>query len=520
MPILGLYRKGEIEQVVEAALKKAGKSEYAAWLLETAESARFDMPDLEVYENQANLYRQLSWVRIAVNIAARSASSEPLNVYRQRGEKLRDIPNHEFEELLNRPNPLDSRDELLFAIFASLLINGNGYWWLNREDENAKLDEIWFIPPHMIEPVPDERLYLKGYAYYPGGGITIPMEPHEILHLRTFNPLNRFVGLSPIEALATQSVGDLKAQDWNTRLFAENNARLPGILAFKQFINNDDWDRLKQEARSSAAKRDMLMLRGAGDGVNWMQASASQKDMEFLEGRNFTKEEIWAVIAPGLSSMLAVNATEANAVAGSATFNSQTIYPLHRALASKITNVILPAYGLKLVAEFDDVRWQDRQLEIQEIDQYAKYHTLKEVRENKYNDDPLGDERDDKIAGGNLGQGDPTQVQPVTEPPMNPDEQVDDEENQAESTQANEELEKFQRKSLKALERGKSPAVDFFSNVLPVQQVMGLQASLATCKTADQVRAVFGAVTPRTEAAVILEAMRLEVAGIKAAARA
>jgi phage portal protein BeeE len=96
-----------------------------------------------------------------------------------------------------------------------------------------------------------------------------------------------------------------------------------------------------------------MMMRAVGKGgVSWIQMGVSQKDMEFLQGRTFNKEEIFAALAPGLSSMLAVNATEANSKAGKATFNEMTIWPMHQAVAEKFTADILPAYGETLVGEF------------------------------------------------------------------------------------------------------------------------------------------------------------------------
>jgi phage portal protein BeeE len=40
--------------------------------------------------------------------------------------------------------------------------------------------------------------------------------------------------------------------------------------------------------------RALMMMRGMGDGVQWVQTAMSQADMQFLDGRTFTKEEIFA----------------------------------------------------------------------------------------------------------------------------------------------------------------------------------------------------------------------------------
>jgi SPP1 gp7 family putative phage head morphogenesis protein len=140
-------------------------------------------------------------------------------------------------------------------------------------------------------------------------------------------------------------------------------------------------------------KRSLMMMRGVGDGVQWISTAMSQGDMQFLEGRTFTKEEIFAIYAPGLSSMLAVNATEANSVSGKRTFIEYGVWPHLVRIAEKITNDLLPLYGPNLVGEFEDIRVTDKQMELSEIAAYSQTHTVDEVRARYYQDDPLGDDR-------------------------------------------------------------------------------------------------------------------------------
>ncbi|TET83197.1 MAG: phage portal protein, partial [Anaerolineales bacterium] len=264
------------------------------WLLATAAGEKFRIPDGSLWESQARLYQQLSWVQIAVSVVAQSCATTAFGVKKLVKEEREDSINHPFELLLNKPNPLMSRFEFLEATIGYRSITGNAYWWLNRTSEDQEPMELWILPPHKIKPVPDERLYLKGYLYEPGIGDPQALEPWEVVHFKKYHPLSPFVGLSPIESIAIVATGDLKMQAWNTKLFGENNARLPGILAFADPIPDAEWEKIKQDTRDKAAKRELMMLRHAGKGgVEWMQAAMSQKDMEFMAGRKFTKEEIF-----------------------------------------------------------------------------------------------------------------------------------------------------------------------------------------------------------------------------------
>jgi hypothetical protein len=170
--------------------------ELPAWMLDRAQAARWDMPDPGNYEAQAALYTRLSWVYSAVTIVGQACALQSLNVKKLFREKTKDIDNHPFELLLRKPNPLQSRYEFLRDTVSYSAINGNTYWWLNRDDEGAQPSEIWLLPSWRVQPKPDGKLYLEGYEFDAGTGRTIMLPPWQVVHFKTFNPLSEFIGLS------------------------------------------------------------------------------------------------------------------------------------------------------------------------------------------------------------------------------------------------------------------------------------------------------------------------------------
>ena len=68
-------------------------------------------PPLDLHS--ARVYEQSPWVYIAINRIAEAGALVPLQVYRLEGERRIGISNHPLERLLNNPNPLTSRFELL-----------------------------------------------------------------------------------------------------------------------------------------------------------------------------------------------------------------------------------------------------------------------------------------------------------------------------------------------------------------------------------------------------------------------
>lgn len=398
-----------------------------AWLTASAEAERWEIPlDGSLPESQAELYQKLSWVQIAVAAVAQMAATTPLGVQQLQGEEASAVQNHPLELLLRRPNPLDSRYEFMEATFAYKLITGTAYWWLNRPSEDRPPAELWLLPPHKVRPVPDGRMYLRGYIYDAGFGREIALEPWEVVQFRRFHPLSRWQGLSPLEALEMTTKGDLAMQRWNTNYFAKDNAKPAGALAYADPIDDSSWNRMKMDIRDQhgGTKRSLMMLRNVGKGgVSWLNMAMSQKDMEFLAGRTFNKEEIFSLYAPGLSSVLAVNATEANATTGKGTFVEMAVWPQLTSVAEKITNDLLPAYGDNLVAAFDDIRVTDRQLLLSEQAAFERVHTIDEVRAKFYQADPLGDERGNLLIG-EIGKGltnaEPARPEPTPTPALPP----------------------------------------------------------------------------------------------------
>lgn len=403
-----MSRRKRQQRRAEHYRKTAMVQNLAPWQVQTASAERWSIPqDGHLYRRQAELYQRLSWVQIAVSIPARMVATVPFNVKQYQGEKLTDIPNHDFERLLAKPNPLQSRFEFLEMLYSYRRLTGNAYIWLNRASEADEPTEMWILPSHRVLPVPDGNMYLRGYLFESDHGVTVPLECYEVVHFKLFHPLDSFVGLSPIEALATVAVADMKMQEWNANYFGRDNGKVPGILAFADQIGEAQWQQMGEDIKrqyGGTNRGGLMRLRGAGKGgVEWIATSISQKDMEFLQGRNFNKEEIFALYAPGLSSVLSVNATEANATEAGATLRAYAIHPDLCAIAEKITLDILPAYGDNLKGEFEDVRTKDRELELKEIGEYAKTHTIDEVREKYYNDKPLEDGRGQHIQGGGGG---------------------------------------------------------------------------------------------------------------------
>lgn len=501
MAIFGLQTKREVERAIEEAVK-AAQSAWPRWLLETARAEEYNLPDGSAYEYQADLYRVMSSVMKAVDAVASACALQAFSVsQRKASEELKDIPNHKFEMLLDSPNELDSRYEFIYSTVALWMLNGNAYWWLNRQGADAEPDEIWVIPPHMIEPIPDGKLFISGYEYtVPGGQESIFFEPYEIVHFKRFNPFSRYRGLSAVESLVLTARGDMAMQEWNNAFFRDKGGSPPGIFMFENMIEDGQWEKIKEDKRRATRNREDMMLRGVGQGgVKWQQAAVSQRDMEFLAGMRFNRSEILSTLAPGLEAKLDPGATEANANAGDRTFRAEAVWPKLELMAQKITSGILPVYGNGLIGAFEDVRVTDRQLELQERASDEKIMTIGELRMEYKGLAPIGDERDDLLVSQVTP---PRQEQPSAQPVEEivktvpgGDVVADIEKDKADNNALKMELARWLRKAIKKPGR----AVEFESDIIPPAMRFAIADALPACKTESDIRNVFASVRPKKE---------------------
>jgi HK97 family phage portal protein len=357
-------------------------------------------PDPSLPYNQADLYRRLSWVYGAVGRVAESyASLANYQAFEANPgkESKEPILNHPWEQLLRHPNPYQFKSQFAYseAVAGYLKLTGNCYIWMNALSTDYWPAELWVLRPDRVTIAPSTEKLIQGYIFNVDEHRLL-FDAAEVIHIKLFHPLNDWYGLSAIEALALAAESDYNQALWNRNFFGKDNAKPQGALEFAEFYDDETWEQIKADVRTEMGgnNRRTMLIRGAGEkGVKWDQMALTQKDMEFLAGRQFSKEEIYSILAPGLVQMLDKNAVEANALAGEKTYREYTLYPLITRIGQQYTADVGPRYGDNIIIEAEDIRYRDRRLELDERTAYERTHTIDEVREKYDGDKPIGDER-------------------------------------------------------------------------------------------------------------------------------
>lgn len=454
-------------------------------------------------EAMTNLIANSSFVYTAVSLAANFCAKVHVDVWQ--GE---DIIESEFDALYHRtPNPYQSGYQFRLDLYSWWFLRRKATVYLNRASENAPIDEMFCLNPSDVKPAWNEdKTQLVGYVYNSGAGRPLPLETWQIMYITGWSHRGLFEDLSPLEPLYSSILADVFEVEWTQRFYGKDNAKVPGAFAFKQMVNDQDWYKLKQEAKEQWGglnRSGPMFLRGVGDGVSWLQMGLNAKDMQALEQRRFSKEEIYEAIAPGILSMLSDSSSLASANAGRASFVDMTADPALTMVDENLSKSILPAYGTDLEAWHEDISVVDRVVEDQQINTAAQFKTLDEVREEYYGLDPIGDERGNLLVAQVTSNAPaapeqpPAQTQPA--PDMTPADTMPD---QKQARQVD--LEKWRKKAIKRLVRHDSAVCDFESDYITDADNGAIKAALLTCNGPEDVHNVFDQFV-RADGAIVRE---------------
>lgn len=240
-----------------------------------------------------------------VKLLAEAAAALPL-VLQGAGQRYE---AHPVLALLGNPNPAQGRAELLEALYAQLLLTGNGYLELVTDDLGA-FAELHVLRSDRMSLIPGADGWPVAYDYTVGGrkhrfDVNGPLTP--ICHVKSFHPQDDHYGFSPMQAAAQAVDVHNAASRWSKALL-DNAARPSGAIVYRGAegqgsLSTDQYDRLVSEMESHHqgarnAGRPML-LEG---GLDWKPMGFSPSDMEFQQTKESAAREI--ALAFGVPPML------------------------------------------------------------------------------------------------------------------------------------------------------------------------------------------------------------------------
>lgn len=301
------------------------------------------------------------WVYACVKARTDDVKTIRLRLYRTVNRKTgeaEEITDHEALTLLHNVNPWQTFSELIEATQAYKDLAGEAFWLLVKNTSKTKILQIWLLRPEWVDIKTSPTDLVAGYIYNVHGsksGDKFEFGTDEVIHFKTFNPLNQHRGLSIIQAAAMTVDTDNFAENYN-RSFFQNSALPAVVLKTDQKLDQLIINRTKamwDAAYGGTDKAGRTAILDAGLDIS--PFTVSQKEMEFLAGQGFNRDKIMAIFKTPKSVLgMTEDVTVSNAEATDYIFAKRTVKPLMQALVDTLNEFLLPQYGDDLFFEFDD----------------------------------------------------------------------------------------------------------------------------------------------------------------------
>ena len=309
----------------------------------------------EGYQENAIVYR-------CVNEIANGAASIPFKVYQGDVE----LDSHPLISLLERPNPMQASVEYFQALYSLLLLSGNSY--ALSSGVNQVPTELYLLRPDRVEIEPSETAVPKSYKYKLNNQVVAKYEADpvtgqsEVKHFKLWNPLDDYLGLSPLMAAAVDLDQHNMIAKHNIGLL-NNGARPSGAIVFKPKDDLGNMMTLTETQRQQVVRdletrftgeknagRPMLL---EGD-FDWKEMAMSPRDMDFLQNKHMAAKDI--ALCFGVPSQLIGipdSQTYANVQEARLALYEETIIPLARRVESDLNEWLAPSFGDDISIEYD-----------------------------------------------------------------------------------------------------------------------------------------------------------------------
>lgn len=314
------------------------------------------------------LTKYTGWIYAATTRIAESISSGTLELTRREGKKMREVPDHEFLDLWDNPNPNFTKEFIYQLHQLFLELTGNSYWQFVLNGMGKPV-EVWMIPPNMITPKREKGSanFIDYYQYeYKGNKRRYSVE--EIMHIKKPNPLSFLFGYAPLYACSNSVLINEYMDTYHLNFFRKG-ARPDIAITTEQKLNpqkrEENRKAWKEIYAGNVTEFEIAML---DMGLKVDTFGPNMKDLEFPKGMEMIRERIIAVYGTTLSKLgIVKDVNRANAEALEESYQRDTVMPRLKFFSGYIQQFILRKYYDKLLhCRFLSTVPSDRKIEIQE----------------------------------------------------------------------------------------------------------------------------------------------------------
>ena len=313
-------------------------------------------------------YQQNAIVYRCVNEIANNASRVKIELFR--GDQL--VENHPLLDLLYNPSPTQSQVEFFQGLYTYLLIAGNNYT-LSVGGDRQPPTELYNLRPDRLRIRTGKRAMPLGYDYLISGQVVDSYEVDQatgnskIKHIKLFNPLDDYYGMSPIQASSVDIDQHNLANKHNVNLL-QNGARPSGAVIFKPKDETGGNVQLSEVQRNQLMNDVNSRFSGTGNAgkpmllegdFDWKEMGLSPKDMDFIQLKNMSAKDI-ALVYGVPSQLIGIPdaQTYSNFAEAKLALYNETIIPLLDRVQGDLNEWLVPQFNdqaLELRYDIDSI---------------------------------------------------------------------------------------------------------------------------------------------------------------------
>jgi len=299
-------------------------------------------------------------------------------------EQIEEIYDHPALNLLYTVHDFSNYFDNMQMTQTYLDLTGNAYWYITKDAIGTPIG-IYQMRPDLTKVVPGKQKLVKGYIY--GNKEASALRTDEVIKFYVPNPSNPWYGQSCISAGSAEvSRNNLYNTYENSNL--QNSGRPDFAVKYDGQLQKEEikrltyeWNRLYQGAQN--AQKIKIM------DSNWSieKLSFTPKDMEYLQGRLYTKKDIASIFGVPFGLLDSSDELKAGLDNILAYYQRFAITPRLRRIQETLNEQYIPLFDNSgsLFFMFDDVVDDDKSFKVTKNVAYvnAGILSINEAREDE-----------------------------------------------------------------------------------------------------------------------------------------
>ena len=239
---------------------------------------------LSSYSNSQAM--RLSTAYACTNLLSNSVALLPIKIVKYVDGRKVEVNDHPLQRLLNLvPNKKYNKFNFMKLLIESVILNGNGYIYINR-DEKLDVKSLELIDPSYVTPLPQE----DGSVKYIVSGMKAAVDSVNMIHL--FQHCDQmFNGISIIK-YADMALNGAWNKEKHSDNFFKGGAGLMGVLKASAPLTDAQKTQIAQSWEKSISKTASGGVAILPQGLDFQSISVSPEDQQLLEARQYDVVQI------------------------------------------------------------------------------------------------------------------------------------------------------------------------------------------------------------------------------------